>query len=459
MNRGVRVVRETRATYGPRPPSPPAYFLSLSIEGLRCFGPPQVLSLRDAEGRPARWTVILGDNGTGKSTLLQSLALMQPVLSDGAPVPLWAPRADSGALMGWLRGDSRAFALGAEIRHGAPLREAGGGVVTPWGVQFSGESGSPGSVATMGVEEHVADLGGLVCYGYGASRRMSMAAMAESAGDDATTSLFSEEVPLINAEEWLLWADYAALTDSPLRAQAARRRDQVRELLVALLPDARDIRVVRPEGPRLQSRVEVETPYGWVRIHSLSLGYRSLVAWIVDLAYRLFERYPTSPNPLAEPAIVLVDEIDLHLHPRWQRSITGYLTEHFPNTQFIATAHSPLIVQAAQDANVVLLRREGDHVVIDNDVESIRGWRIDQVLTSDLFGLKTARPPEFDDLILERNRILGKAELSAADRRRLAELDARIGSLPAGETPEEMEAMEIIREAASVLRGRGGRER
>jgi len=216
---------------------------------------------------------------------------------------------------------------------------------------------------------------------------------------------------------------------------------------------------VRPTEGKWKPQVEFRTPYGWVGIQDLSLGYRTLIAWVVDLAYRLFERYPDSPNPLAEPAIVLVDEIDLHLHPKWQRSLMSYLTERFPNTQFIVTAHSPLIVQAATDANIVLLRREGDHVVIDNDVEAIRGWRIDQVLTSDLFGLETARPPEYDELLAERNRILGKAKLTAKDRKRLKELDSAIGDLPTGETPEEIEAMDIIRETAAALKqqGAGGR--
>jgi predicted ATP-binding protein involved in virulence len=167
----------------------------------------------------------------------------------------------------------------------------------------------------------------------------------------------------------------------------------------------------------------------------------------------MFERYPESENPLAEPAIVLVDEIDLHLHPKWQRKLISYLTERFPNTQFIVTAHSPLIVQAAADANIVLLRQEGDHVVIDNDVEAIRGWRIDQVLTSDLFGLETARPPKFDTLLAERRKLLGKAKLTKKDEARLKKLEAEIGDLPVGETPDDIEAMDIIREAAAAIRG------
>jgi predicted ATP-binding protein involved in virulence len=184
----------------------------------------------------------------------------------------------------------------------------------------------------------------------------------------------------------------------------------------------------------------------------MSLGYRTLMTWMVDFASRLFERYPDNPDPLAEPAIVLVDEIDLHLHPRWQRTLMQFLSETFPNTQFIVSAHSPLVVQAATDANIVLLRREGDHVVIDNDIKAIRGWRVDQVLTSDLFGLESARPPQNDAALKERTRLLSKTRLTAKDKIRLQELEAEIGSLPTGETPQDLEAMDIIRRAAELLK-------
>lgn len=118
------------------------------------------------------------------------------------------------------------------------------------------------------------------------------------------------------------------------------------------------------------------------------------------LAPRLFERYLDCDNPLEQPAIVLVDEIDLHLHPKWQRTIIDHLTHLFKQTQFIVTAHSPLIVQSApEDANIVLLIRQGDQVIIHNNEEAIKGWRIDQVLTSDLFDLPSAIPAEYDNYL------------------------------------------------------------
>ncbi len=101
----------------------------------------------------------------------------------------------------------------------------------------------------------------------------------------------------------------------------------------------------------------------------------------------MFEHYPDSENPLHEPAIVLVDEIDLHLHPEWQREIISFLKEKFPRTQFIVTTHSPLIVQSAEDINLVLLKKEENHVVIEQPkLKTYRGWTVEEIL-SELMGL------------------------------------------------------------------------
>lgn len=461
--RARQVVRETRKELETAPP--PAYFLSLTVENVRSFGPAQPLALSTDGDRPARWTVILGDNGVGKTTLLQTLARCRGVpLHDpednSSGSKLWTLEAWPALFFDGVRRSASQESSGyltarleVSICFGRGLENSE--PMLPTTDLFMSEvvgrvNGQTEWFPNVSLVEN--DLGGLVCYGYGAARRMGTTALSETHRLDSTASLFSDNVGLLNAEEWLLQADYAALVESPSQEQARRRRDDIRQVLIDLLPDVSDIQFMRPTSSVMTPRVVVETPYGWVRIHDLSLGYRALIAWVVDLAYRLFERYPDSPNPLAEPAIVLVDEIDLHLHPRWQRTIMAYLTERFPNTQFIVTAHSPLIVQAATDANIVLLRREGDHVVIDNDVEAIRGWRIDQVLTSDLFGLETARPPEYDEAMVERNRILGKSRLTKKDEQRLKELDAQIGHLPTGETPQDMEAMDVIRRAAEVLK-------
>lgn len=427
------------------PPAPPVYFLSLTVENFRCFGPAQTLDLSRGDNRPAPWTIILGENGVGKTTLLQCLAAFQPDLQYGLQLSTGVFRTIGATGSSRTRQRTPKSVFTVSCRLGEKLQHSGlEAWVGSFGIETRRNGGSIGG--------HALDTRNLICYGYGASRRMGKVSLSEQRTDDTTASLFSDDVDLINAEEWLLQADYAASKAPKSNTRAAKRRDQVIEILKALLPDVDDVRFSASEEEISAPVVEFHTPYGWVRLKDLSLGYRTLLTWMVDLASRLFDRYPKSANPLAEPAVVLVDEIDLHLHPRWQRTLLRFLSERFPNTQFIATAHSPLVVQAAEDANIVLLRREGAYVVIDNDVERIKNWRVDQILTSELFGLESARPLQVSPALEERKRILSKARLTKADEKRLAALEAQIGDLPTGETPEDLQAMDIIRRAATLLK-------
>ena len=95
-----------------------------------------------------------------------------------------------------------------------------------------------------------------------------------------------------------------------------------------------------------------------LNINQLSEGERDLLALIFDLAYYLSRANPELDNPLQDgEGIVLIDELDLHLHPRWQRTIVEKLTTTFPNCQFIATTHSPQIIGEVSPDNIILLER------------------------------------------------------------------------------------------------------
>lgn len=431
---------------------PPAYFLSLTLENVRCFGPEQTIDVSDGRGRPAQWTVILGDNNAGKTTLLQCFAAIEPIQShdENKPYPryLFVSSERRYRLLRSERKDK--LSIHSQVCLGAKISELENRIETNI-VDLTADKISAGSAS------YQKNYGGLKCYGYGASRIMGESTLSEKESADATASLFRDDVELINAEEWLLQADYSAKaskTSSRIGQIARKKRDQIREVLINLLPEVNDIRVTRPTERNLKPQVEFETPYGWIKLDGLSLGYRAMITWMVDLASRMFDRYPRSRNPLAEPAIVLIDEIDLHLHPKWQRTIMRYLSERFVNTQFIVTAHSPLVVQAAANANIVLLRREGDHVIIDNNPLSVLGWRTDQILTS-LFGLESSRSIEIEKLQKQRRKILSKAKITKGDEEKLSKLESQMGDLPVAETPEDIEAMDIIRKAAKSLKKRG----
>lgn len=100
-----------------------------------------------------------------------------------------------------------------------------------------------------------------------------------------------------------------------------------------------------------------------LNIMQLSDGYKTLLSLVVDLASRMALANPQMANPLEAPAIVLIDEIDLHLHPEWQRRVAGDLLSTFPNAQFILTTHSPYVVASI---NNHLMRSHIDGFEFDN---------------------------------------------------------------------------------------------
>src|SRR5258708_30625214 len=108
--------------------------------------------------------------------------------------------------------------------------------------------------------------------------------------------------------------------------------------------------------------VYVLTQDGKVPIGAVSQGTASLMCWVGVLIQRLAEVHGTGTPVREQKALVLIDEIDTHMHPHWQRSLADRLSELFPNVQFIATTHSPLVVAGLPPECIVVLRRVEDKV-------------------------------------------------------------------------------------------------
>ena len=425
------------------------YFLDFSLENVRCFGKKQTLRLSDEKGKPYHWTIIMGDNGVGKSTLLKGLVSLAPspknIYGDRQKIRLypglfdWREVWNSSRFDGKLPSRMEARTTGAyDFKKLLPEQE----------LDLWVEQGHQRFNDIQYSEEAYVNIGDFLCFAYGASRKMGKSALTGEKFSTASVSLFDDEAPLINVEEFFMQADYDAKTSRS--SASAQQRKKVKDLLVDVLPEVTDLRITK--ASRVGRQVEVKTPFGWVRISDMSLGYKSLIAWVVDFASRMYHYHRTKPNPFVQPAVVLIDELDLHLHPRWQRRVIGYLTKKFPNTQFIATAHSPLIVQAAEDANLVLLKRKGSQVIIENEPDTIRNWRIDQILTSDLFGLSSARSEKTERLMTQRRKLLEKPKLSAADRKKLEALENKMDYIPVAETPEYIQAMKLVHDASKKMK-------
>ncbi|WP_420474279.1 AAA family ATPase [Noviherbaspirillum sp. ST9] len=121
--------------------------------------------------------------------------------------------------------------------------------------------------------------------------------------------------------------------------------------------------------PRLM--VDIREANGGVRtleLAQLSDGYRNLLALVLDFARRLAQANPTWSNPLEAPGILLIDEIELHLHPRWQQTVIPGLRAAFPNTQLIVSTHSPAVLTTVRREHIHLLGADHGFEHIPDDV-------------------------------------------------------------------------------------------
>lgn len=150
-----------------------------------------------------------------------------------------------------------------------------------------------------------------------------------------------------------------------------------------------------------------------------------------------------------DDCLFLLDEPDTHLNPKWQRDYIRLLTEFNLNDDkshiFVAT-HSPLIVQAVEGKFDILLYHldEEENIQIDNDPKIIANWRIDQVLASKYFDIKSTRPKQLDDFMEKRASILKKGSLDQKDLAMLKELENEFGYLPTGETITELKSIAYL---------------
>jgi predicted ATP-binding protein involved in virulence len=175
-----------------------------------------------------------------------------------------------------------------------------------------------------------------------------------------------------------------------------------------------------------------------IELDWLSDGERGLLALAGDLARRLATTYPDSVNPLNEAGLVLIDEIELHLHPEWQRIIIQRLTQTFPGCQFIVTTHSPQVLSNVQPECIHILAIEDNNVVVKRPERSY--GRDSNRILEDIMGV-SKRPPEIEARILELFRIIHDGELDRA-KDLIQDLATEIG----------IDEPELIRAASTIHR-------
>ncbi|MGY1884151.1 AAA family ATPase [Blastococcus sp. SYSU DS0753] len=380
------------------------------------------------------WTILLGDNSAGKTTVLRAIAL---ALSDRSGRSSDAER----LLSSQSKAGEIELTIGKTRYVTRLIRERQGVVV---------ESSGPTPVQT----------GELLTLGFSSLRtsrilRPSGAAddFGRDAPDDSDMSSLRRGVPDTRVNDLAQW-----LTNLAVRAEggeafgdaalAQRHLSAIFDLWRDLTPGL-DIRYagIDPEGWSLL----VRTRSGVVPLDSLSQGTLSTVSWVGTLFRRLIEVTGGEGLPpeaiRRSHALVLIDELDAHLHPQWQRVIVPRVRAIFPKVQFIATTHSPLIVGSMRPGEIVRLRRNEDGVVTAVHLPDYQGWRADQILTDLAFELAESRDVSTANRIEEYKSLLARSpKLTSEESGRLVRLEAELGE----RVPRVAESA-IRREAAELL--------
>lgn len=156
----------------------------------------------------------------------------------------------------------------------------------------------------------------------------------------------------------------------------------------------------------------------------LSDGYKNTLSMIADIAYRMAILNPQlSDQVLKEtPGVILIDEVDLHLHPQWQQRILKDLTELFPNVQFIVTTHAPAVINSVRRESLIAL---DEHRNVYVPVSETYGRDMNSV-AREVMGI-SERPQEIQDLFHEFNMLLRNEKYSEAQRT-LIKIENQIGS-------------------------------
>lgn len=362
-------------------------------------------SLMPSRDNVGSWFMFLGENGTGKSTLLQVVAAaligQRGVDELGITADsLLKSDADNGTVRIYLTGLSRPITLNIE-RHG-------------------------NRVSVDPAEPKVMVLA------YGSIRVFDEQLLEESSfrTRSKVRNLFNHLHTLDAGNPWLNQAPDAEF-------------ENIAEALTTLLPRPDGARIVRQNG-----EVLVKSPNDIGGLSSISSGYRAIISLALDII-GILRRGGWTDITQAE-AIVLIDEIDAHLHPRWKMKIVQRLREVFPRIQFIATSHDPLTLKGLDTNEIAVLARsiEGDVFMLDFSGESLpspRYMRVDQILASEYFGLNTTEDLERDQAFEDYYKLLGKSKRGADEEAKLKKLKAYLGdSRLFGVTPRE----QMVYEAA-----------
>ena len=358
-----------------------------------------------------RVTVLIGENGSGKSTVAQAVASLAWGPTEGlAAFPLrWGE--ERGAIR-LIAGSEARAAWSSEDRKRLRMDPR------PWVLvygRYRGIALAPGVGAVAAYDVPVEEIWRSEEWGRPRRRR-------DLEGDRSTT--------IVRPDEDLLAARTDLLVEIEANAAAVPRLgrtwERLAEWLMGLDEGLQEVRVDDRGG---REELVIVRRGQALTLDEIADGYKSVLSVVFDLLAR-FAYADAGDDPLATEGFVVIDEVDLHLHPRWQRAVVSQLADLFPNVQFLLTTHSPVGVQGAIDEGfgVVLLSDEGERVRPLDDAarEELRNVELGAVVVNEgTFGVRSRYSPAIEEKEREVEALRRKVqrdEATDAERGRLVDL-------------------------------------
>ena len=231
--------------------------------------------------------------------------------------------------------------------------------------------------------------------------------------------------------------------DFGTRNRRLKDLDAVRKAIESMIPGASNPRIA-PSPSRFV--VSMEFGLGSTEILSIdqmSGGYRVMLALVADLARRMAQGNSHLENPLESEAIVLIDEVELHLHPEWQQLVLPNLVRTFPNTQFIVSTHSPQVLTTVQPNEIVELKRTAHGILANGPIGPTFGAEAGEVLEG-VMGV--SERPKKNEFVILLNEYVEHISKGTGESEPAVELRQQLESLSRSDTALERADIEIRRQ-------------
>lgn len=450
------------------------YLRKVHIENIRSI---TELDWEIPAGQEAGWHVVIGDNGSGKSTFLRAVALILVGTDEAKALrqnwATWLGAEDSlGDIQVELLFDSNidrpvlslacdsqiiaSVAAGVIFRMGKTIeaiseklsmqlgdladKTLSGKGTTTFGLTFSRDERE---ISFDSSKEHLvlinykAETKGTFSAAYGPFRRFnggdqtSESLFSTNPRLAAHLSIFSESVALTESLKWLKELKFKQLEQKPEGELLDRVIAFVNQ--EGFLPHHAQLTEISSDGVIFTDGEDSQVP-----VEELSDGYRSVLSMTFELIRQMARVFTPEQifssgdsSKVVAPGVILIDEVDAHLHPTWQRRIGLWFRKHFPNIQFIVTTHSPLVCQAAEHGSVWRLPKPGS----GDKAEQVTGVELNRLLYgnvldaygTELFGEDVGRSDAGKEL-LQQLAVLNVKEvnqgLSKTEKKKQQELRA-----------------------------------